>query len=395
MKLFLDNCSNYYKFVYQLICLFCLSVLVTNKLLSLTFLEISLLNHFARTLCYIFAFINLCLFLKEKNYKISLIFMLFAVIGLLCKKSSSSSELLQFSLLVFAFSRLKFEKALQVFICTIAVLMITVITSSLLELLDKTNYTFRNGEIRNAFGFTHPNVLGCVLFFLIMSSWAYVKDSFTNNIKIIILLLLTSFFIKYAIDSRTSQYMCLFASFLILISILVSKKNFFSSNIVNSLYKIAFILVFLLNFLLAYFYNSESSFFEYLNNSLSNRLYLYNNAINNLSFTWFGQKLVLYDLDPFSLTSASSAKYQVIDSFYLAFLYNKGLFSIVVYGICYYLLIKKSIEIQNPKIVVVMFCFAIYGITEQYFYLICTNIFIYLVFAFQNKKNRVNPKNCI
>ena len=114
MKLFLDNCSNYYKFVYQLICLFCLSVLVTNKLLSLTFLEISLLNHFARTLCYIFAFINLCLFLKEKNYKVSLIFMLFAVIGLLCKKSSSSSELLQFSLLVLAFSRLKFEKALQV-----------------------------------------------------------------------------------------------------------------------------------------------------------------------------------------------------------------------------------------------------------------------------------------
>ena len=378
-----------YNSAYQFLCFGCIVVLVFNKVFSTSFLDASLLRHFVRTICYVLAVANLVVFIKEKNYKICLIFLSCLLVGILCKKFSSSNELLQFAIFTFAFSKVNFRKAVFIFVLTVSVSILIIMASSCLDLLDENLSFFRDDKVRNAFGFRHPNFLGGLIFFLIMTVWTYCKKNLKNDLLFILTLIIASCFIGTFVDSRTAQYMCIFASIIIACSIVLNKliKNelFFSSSLVKWLLRSSFLVIALISFDLGYLYSKESPFFVFLDELLSGRLHLVNNAIMNFSITPFGQVLKLSDLDPFGVTSASSVSYQHLDSLYMAVLYNWGFVSLLVYALIYDMLMKKAIYNHDKKLIVTLICFAIYGISEHFFYLICFDIFIYLVFAYQNK----------
>lgn len=385
---FLKNTA-FYSSVYQFLCLGCIFVLVFNKVFSISFLDVSILRHFVRSLCYVLAVLNLVVFIREKNYRICLIFLSCLLVGILCKKFSSSNDLLQLALFSFAFAKVNFRKAIFVFILTVSVTVLIIVLSSCLDLIDEILYTFRDNEIRNAFGFRHPNALGAIIFFLIMTVWTYCKNSTKNNLLIILALIFASFFIGSFVDSRTAQYMCILASAIILGVVVLTKfikeERIFSNSIIKCLLRSSFLIIALISFDLGYLYSKDSPFFVFLNELLSGRLHLANNAIMNFAITPFGQILKLSDLDVYNLSSSSSTHYQLLDSFYLSVLYNWGFASLLVFVFIFDMLMKKAIIRHNSKLVITLICFAIYGITEYVYYLICFNIFIYLALAYQNQ----------
>ena len=398
MKFNLIKNTKFFSSSYQVLCLSCIFILVFNEVFSVSFLDVSIIKHFARNLCYLFAAINLILFIKEKNYFITYFALASLFIGIMCKNFSTSNEILQFSLLLLAFSKVNFNKAVFVFIITVGVCTLVIATCASFQLIDENIYSLRDENIRNAFGFRHPNCIGAIIFFLIMSIWVYLKDTIKNNVIILITLLLASCIIVEFIDSRTPLYLSLAASLIIAFLVLAKKfgiiGRFFSIlayNVVSKwLLRSTFILLCVIAFLLGYFYTQDSEIFVYFNDLSSGRLALSHNAIMNLPITLFGQDLNLSDLDTFGISSAHSVSYQHLDSFYLSVLYYPGILSLFVYILAYDVIMKKAVLIRDKKLIVTMFLFALYGISESVFNKICFDIFIFLAFAYQYRKLPTN-----
>ena len=128
MKFNLIKNTKFFSSSYQVLCLSCIFILVFNEVFSVSFLDVSIIKHFARNLCYLFAAINLILFIKEKNYFITYFALASLFIGIMCKNFSTSNEILQFSLLLLAFSKVNFNKAVFVFIITVGVCTLVIAT---------------------------------------------------------------------------------------------------------------------------------------------------------------------------------------------------------------------------------------------------------------------------
>lgn len=392
---FIKNTA-FYSSAYQFLCLGCIFVLVFNKVFSTSFLDVSLLRHFVRTICYVLAAVNLVVFIKEKNYKICLIFLSCLFVGFLCKQFSSSNQILYFCLFTFAFAKVNYRKAVFVFIITVSICILTIVTTSCLELLNAYSFRFRDGELRNAFGFRHPNALGGIVFFLIMTIWTYSKNCLKNDLLFILILIIASCFIGTFVDSRTAQYMCIFASIIITSTIalnkLLQKELFFSSSLVKWLLRSSFLVIALITFELGYLYSNDSQIFVFINDLLSGRLSLSKNAIINFSITPFGQVLKLSDLDSIGIEYSASVSYQVLDSFYMSVIFNYGIVGLLIYCFMYDLIMKKAIINRDKKLIITLFCFAIYGISESFVGVICFNIFLYLSLSYHSQRENIDSK---
>ena len=392
---FIKNTA-FYNSAYQFLCLGCIFVLVFNKVFSTSFLDASLLRHFVRTICYVLAVANLVVFIKEKNYKICLIFLLCLLVGILCKKFSTSNELLHFAIFTFAFSKVNFRKAVFIFVLTVSVSILIIMASSCLDLLDENLSSFRDDKVRNAFGFRHPNFLGGLIFFLIMTVWTYCKKNLKNDLLFILTLIIASCFIGTFVDSRTAQYMCIFASIIITSTIalnkLLQKELFFSSSLVKWLLRSSFLVIALITFDLGYLYSNDSQIFVFINDLLSGRLSLSKNAIINFSITPFGQVLKLSDLDSIGIEYSASVSYQVLDSFYMSVIFNYGILGLLIYCFMYDLIMKKAIINRDKKLIITLFCFAIYGISESFVGVICFNIFLYLSLSYHSQRENIDSK---
>lgn len=72
------------------------------------------------------------------------------------------------------------------------------------ELTDKEIYSLRNGSVRNAFGFGHPNGTGSFILALSLLFWCSFKGKLSNLVSIVIFLSAYLLISSY-IDSRTSE----------------------------------------------------------------------------------------------------------------------------------------------------------------------------------------------
>lgn len=379
--------SNYLS-IYQYVACFCLFIFIFNKVLAFTHIEINILRHLAKNLCYLLAIANIIIFIKEKNYLVVILSLLFIVVGVLNKKYTQQSDVLLYSILVLSFSKLNFRAALQVFIFTVGILLISIMLFSLLDLSDDEFFGLRNGKLRYAFGFRHSNFLGGMIFFFTMTLWVSIKDKLINNILFIMLFVMEYLFIDYYVDSRTAQVMSIIVS---LVIVIYGIFTVFSIKI-NNLFLIKCIKFFAVYYILViaaihifivYLYLPNNELFVALDKLFSTRISLQNNALQNFSLSLFGDisYSTLSDEDPFYIGSISARSYNLLDSFYLYVLYRWGLFSLIIFLISTIIVSWQALKQRQFKIIIALFCFSIYAINENYYFMICYNIFIYLCFS--------------
>ena len=259
---------------------------------------------------------------------------------------------------------------------------------SLLDLSNNQFFGVRDGVLRQAFGFRHSNFLGGMIFFFTMTLWTYTKDKLLNNMLCIALLIAEYLFIEHYIDSRTAQVMCLLASLMIVGYIILKSKQFnLSSTLLPktaSILAVNFILIFaVVHIFVVYLYSPNSEFFVALDNLFSSRISLQNNSLQNFSISMFGDFAYarLVDTDPLFLNTVSSRSYNLLDSFYFYVLYRWGLMSLLVFLISTVLISWKALKHGQYKILIALICFSIYAINENFYFMICYNIFIYMCFS--------------
>lgn len=384
----LNNLQTKYLTIYQFLACFCLFIIIFNKVFAFAHIDINILRHLAKNLCYLFVALNLIVFIKEKNFLVIILSLLFLIVGVLNKKYSLQTDVLQYSILVIAFSKLNFKFAIKTFLLTVGFLIVSIMFYSLLDLSNNQFFGVRDGVLRQAFGFRHSNFLGGMIFFFIMTLWTYTKDKLLNNMLCIALLIAEYLFIEHYIDSRTAQVMCLLASLMIVGYIILKSKQFnLSSTLLPktaSILAVNFILIFaVVHIFVVYLYSPNSEFFVALDNLFSSRISLQNNALQNFSISMFGDFAYarLVDTDPLFLNTVSSRSYNLLDSFYFYVLYRWGLMSLLVFLISTVLISWKALNHGQYKILIALICFSIYAINENFYFMICYNIFIYMCFS--------------
>ena len=117
----LNNIQTKYLTINQFLACFCLFIIIFNKVFAFTQIDVNILRHLAKNLCYLFVALNLIVFIKEKNFLIVILSVLFLIVGVLNKKYSQQADVLQYSILVIAFSKLNFKLAIKTFLLTVGI----------------------------------------------------------------------------------------------------------------------------------------------------------------------------------------------------------------------------------------------------------------------------------
>ena len=237
--------------------------------------------------------------------------------------------------------------------------------------------TFARGEIiRHCFNFRHPNSLG--LFGLALYTLiCYVLKKY----KIIIILTgIPLFYLVYFyVNSRTSGLLILL---LLVLHILYWILYFINSRVritnefITKCFKIMIIslpiIFFIASLAMSYAYSPDNAFLVKLDELLSGRIHLQNNAVTNYGMPLFGTQRYF---------STTSQTYDLLDSYYLLCIYRNGLiFELAILGFVSYML-YKNINRYNLFImfwVVLVWC--LHAFSEPFCLYFCFNPFLLLLF---------------
>lgn len=370
--------SEFYNFITYVL----LFIVISNRLLSSVYLELNFAKHLFQNLTGLFALINLIIFIKQKQYHYVYIALIALILGALVKIYSTSSVILFFVSFTLAFARLNYKYSMGVFIAAILTFTLATFSFFYLELFDELLYMMRGDSLRETFGFRHPNALGAVSFFLCLTFWCLCNKHIYNLVAIAFSLVILVFLQKY-VDSRTAQHMlCVLLLLAVVYELALCLKfnedRFFANFIVKNLLVYSFLLLAIAFIIFVIFFNTESSFYVLLDKLFSSRLSLCHTAFNSLDITLFGQKLILSDEDPFSLSSASAVKYLVLDPFCVSVLFRNGLVSLVFFIFCFALISKKALSNKEYKIALALTLISIYGLMENMIATISYDIFIFM-----------------
>ena len=339
-------------------------VLIISELLLA---NVTFLNEFNKIIGNIGIIILLFKILIDRiKYTKKELLLLFIVLGIVTLSAYFSKDTLMLKLCVSIISahRINIKRVIKIDFIVRIISVIFVIICYKLQLTNPILIAKSDGTIRNSFGFSHPNMLGMMLFIL-CSEMVYLNIPKNKVVKIIIIILnilINHFFIV----SYTSEIAIMF---LLVFFIFWNKEKIVKNKF--RLISLLPIFIFAISLYLTYLYNINDLLGVKLNRILSNRLYYYNLFMNKYPITLFGTKIdIIY-------SSNNNIKFMVLDNSYLFILLRYG---IIVFTIFMYSLIKLVNLIMNKfnnKIVVmIMLIYIVISFSETYLFKIHFNPFI-------------------
>lgn len=201
---------------------------------------------------------------------------------------------------------------LKIHFFTITLTTITIILFSLVGIIDNYSIIRFSGNVRQSFGFSHPNSLGLMFFAITVS---YLSAFKIKKYPLITYVLLICFNLLelYVADSRTSGFLCIF---IILVTYIIDKLRLLDKNI-KSIYINTIILASILGIVILSVDFNFSDFHIFWNSFFTNRIYSNYEFIREYGIHWFGSIIADYLVTPFGIV--------IIDGGYIGLLLKKGI----------------------------------------------------------------------
>lgn len=258
------------------------------------------------------------------------------------------------------------------------------------ELLKVEKFSFRDGALRTAFGFGHPNGLGSFVLALGLYFACYSTKKLNYLLSVIYFFIAAAFLIIF-VNSKTNESLSLFSAVIFSVLFLINNlKNEIQKNKLLKIYSIVCISAFTLFSLgyifLAYVYEPGNGILDKLNHLLTGRLGLSHNGLVNIGVSLFGKAVTLFDPNPSDFESVKAASYQYLDSLYINIPVTQGIFLLLLLNIMNIFVVRNSFKYNYKNIGASLFILSIYSISEEFFRFISFNVFIYLIFAKFNEK---------
>ena len=244
-----------------------------------------------------------------------------------------------------------------------------------------------DGFIRSSMGFANPNTAGLFLMTL-FADYCYLRFNHMN-LKDYLLIILGIIIIKYTCDSRTNEIALIL---LLVLNILLTKVPFKGILRKALKYLIFFIPIGILamSLFLSYQYNGQG-IYQKLNHSLSSRLSFSHYYVTHYDYTLFGQKIIRVNSRE---AKEKNIERYILDNSYLSLIINFGILPTIGFMYLIFATYFTAYREKNLAIISLIIVFFIIGFFENYLYLFQSNVYIlyFSNFLFKKKGGIVDEK---
>lgn len=298
-------------------------------------------------------FLAISIIQKQYSIRTMLLYASIAFLGLITSRYVGNVMLFITILTILAIRR---EKGVVYFLLKYESL--TAIIIACCSLLTGTHLSY-DSELQKYlfdFGFSHPNLISCIIFnIVIMWLWVYY-DSLDRRAYMFCLLFLYAVFLLTG--SRTMLFLGVFT--IILISISKSNKRIVHTSI-KAIAKYIVPILAIFFYYTCIYYNESNQLITQINDFLTNRIKLGAYAYTQYGFSFLGQ--VVEKNTEFGYDAVwNMSKFIAFDNLYTSLMINYGFIWLIVIASSLYFLANKGNTLVNCMIII----WAIYGITETH-----------------------------
>lgn len=317
-----------------------------------------------------------------KEHILLLLFILSSFASMVVSKEMIPLILL---LLIVNASEYDFDETLRLIIILNVIVFILTVLGGYLGILPDVIIT-RGDTIRHSYGYIYPTEFLSHYCFIILMYIYLKKDQF--SIKDFVLSNIFNLIFFKMSDSRLDFLIILFATGL---ALLFSYKPAILKKIAKPIYVNGIlILSIIISFITSVFYNGNSSLFSKINQLLSQRLLLGNNALSYYGLKMFGQKIEWIGSGGSGIyRNFEQIDYNYVDCSYLQYALSFGVLFMLVIVLLYVLAIKHEyFESRKYSLFIFAVVFVI-SIIEPRLLNIQMNPFILLlgsIITFSNKE---------
>ena len=302
------------------------------------------------------------------------IIMLFVLVNAILVDNNT----LFFSILIaLSADNVDFKKFIKVDIKVRILLVLGIVGMSLLGFLP--NFTkFINGSLKQAYGFTHPNIL-CFFVITILLELMFINKKI--NFKYLVINILVIYLLTIFCFSKTSVYAYIL---IFIINIFMkNKEKFFNKKIIKFIFILLPLLISIFSFIVIIGYDKGNEISRKMDVALTERIRAGYNFYSNYGIKLFGNKIETVVTREALSTGKTS---NIFDMGYLRLIINYG--SIVAFMVISLLcaLQKSILKNKEYKLLLISTFFIIIGFTENNLYNIIMNfVLIYIPFIFRTK----------
>lgn len=318
---------------------------------------------------------------------------LFGTVFMISTLISHNTLCMIFYLIIVAGAPLNNKDKLKTYLMVQALLVLGVVGLSSIDIIP--DYIFDPG-VRNRYslGFTWTTYVPGAFLFIIMNTLLLQEDK-ANSIQILYIL-----FVAILLFILTDTKFVFIVQMIFLVGMLVKKKVDFSllKVFLKKYRKLISLLPFVLLVCIlgaSYFYDVNNSLLVTLNQMLSNRLSLGNEAIQNYGITMLGNNIEWVGN---TIGNINAEAYNFVDSSYLKYLLNYGVIPTLLLCCGYYYLTNNAIKNNQFNLTFILVLIQIYSLFEPRLYELCFNPFILLLGDYfmncnESRKGTSNEKN--
>lgn len=316
-----------------------------------------------------------CFIIQNKNYDTKKFLKLITLImlSIVTYYFSNDKCILKLVLLIVASKNIKFDEFIKKDFQLKIILTIIVVIAFFLGITNNV-FVYRNGILRNSFGFIHPNRLGLYLMMICLDYYYIMRKK--NILKPLILSLIISVLLFLFVDSRTSLVIIILCTIFAITNKIINGK-ILNLKLVKFISKNLFIILSLIVLLLSFKYNVNDDLSYNINKLISGRLYLNQYFLLNYDFSLFGSVV-------------ETTKYLILDCSFLNLLLRFGIFIFIWFYIILHKSINDMYKNKNYMLIIIFALLICYGFSESFFYKAYTNAFLLYFSKFYNEQEVIS-----
>lgn len=297
---------------------------------------------------------------------------LIALIFMISAFFSKQYNLISALLFVIASKNIDLKKIVKTTYAVLLVLVPLVVILSVIGAIENYSFYFRD-VLRYSMGFSHPNHFGLRVFQLFACHVYLNKDSFKTKSLILGCLL-----IAFTYNFANSQTACLGIVILMTLFILRNLILKIRKKDIKILLYAMIVVAFVINFVsvISSFFGVTSSFGMFLDVLLSNRLTNNHAVFVKYGFSILGQYIELISPEERVARNIIGTNAIFLDNAYITLFYSYGIIVYFIFSISNLLTMVFHLKKENIALILILFAYAIYGITERGVLSLSNNVFL-------------------
>lgn len=348
-------------------------------------------------------FLDLFIAFALKEYKPTVLVVVFVIIGVLSWIFCGSTAFLFLVGMGLLFERYGYQVMIEKSLKILELTFIGIIIASFLTIIPNWEYPRTDTIVRYSLGFVYPTVVSSRFLYLIMLKMM-VRKSDVTYVELTLYGII-GYLIYQLTDSRTGFYLIVFALIIWAIGKIcrnVKIEKFINNKVFYYCVILVPVILALLSIVSSMMYDANSTVWLKINGWLSDRLRLSNDAITKYGANLLGQDIEWYGWGGYGHIEMPEAfVYNYVDNAYLKQLLDRGIVGLIFLLSVYMMCIHKAFNEKRYWVLVILLIILVQAVIDDFLMDVNSgNLFVlimssYLIKPVKNIKTELDKENKI